>query len=57
MPLSSAQQLTASTHYVPPPLNAYNPLMSQVTFNPIASQVTYFALDQGCVGPIPPDLK
>jgi len=33
------------------------PAMAQVTFEPRASQTTYFALDQGCVGKIPPDLE
>ena len=34
-----------------------NPASSQVIFDPRASQTTYFALDQGCVGKIPPDIK
>jgi hypothetical protein len=34
-----------------------NPADSQVTFEPRASQTTYFALDQGCVGMILPDIK
>jgi hypothetical protein len=33
------------------------PAMAQVTFEPRAPQTTYFALEQGCIGKIPPDLK
>jgi hypothetical protein len=33
------------------------PAMAQVIFEPKASQTTYFALDQGCVGKIPPDFE
>ena len=34
-----------------------DPAASQVTFEPRASQTTYFALDQGCVGKITPNLE
>lgn len=33
------------------------PAMAQVTFEPRASQITFFALEQGCIGEIPPSFK